>query len=290
MTNKIKFVSDSSCDFTRDEINEYNIDIVPFSCTFDDINYLRENIDITQDEFYKKLEDPSVFAKTSLPSTNLYFEAFEKAIKNGEDVLCFCLSSGLSGSYQSAINAKNMILEDYENANVVVIDTQQASFTQGYLIKFAFELVKKGKTLKETEEIVLKNRENITLFLSVNSLKYLVKGGRISKSAGLAGDLLNVFPIIQINNGVLDNINKVRGQKKQISTLANYATDFVKAKGFEPNQSELTVYHCVEDVTLLKDKVIAEGFNVSEIKKIGVTITAHTGPSVIGVCIACLKE
>ncbi len=290
MAQNIKLISDSSCDFKTEEINKYNIEIIPFSCTFDDVTYLRENIDISQEEFYKKLEDPNVFAKTSLPSTNLYFEAFEKAVKNGDSVLCLCLSSALSGSYQSAINAKNMILEDYADAKVVVIDTLQASFTQGLLIEFAYELIQKGKSLEETEQIILKNRDNINLFLSVNSLKYLVKGGRISKAAGLAGDLLNVFPIIQMKKGALDNINKVRGQKKQVTSLVSYAVDFAKEKNYNIGDARVVVYHCVEDVTAIKEKAEAEGFNVSKIGTIGVTITAHTGPSIVGICVACFEE
>ncbi len=228
--NKIKLVSDSSCDLTKEEINELNLDIVPFSVSFDDTNYFRENIDITLDEFYEKLSTPDVFAKTSLPSVNLYLDVFEKAVKDGLDVLCLTLSSKLSGSYQSAVNAKNILLEDYPDAKIEIIDSMQASIAQGALVLFAHKLIKSGKTLLETTEILSKNRENVSFYLTVNTLKYLQKGGRIGKTQALAGELLNVHPIISIQDGELIPATKVRGQKKAASTLIKLANEFVKSK------------------------------------------------------------
>ncbi len=288
--NNIKLISDSSCDFTAQEIEKYDLQIIPFSCTFDDITYLRENIDITKEEFYDKLKDPNVFAKTSLPSVNSYLEAFEAAVKDGKGIICFTISSKFSGSYQSAVNAKNILLEDYPDAKVEVIDTMNVTVAQGSLIKFAHKLIQDGKTLSETTEIVLKNRERVCLVLTTSTLKYLVKGGRIGKMQGFAGELLNISPIIVMADGELNNVTKVRGQKKAHATLIDYAKDFAKKFNYDIQKSDTYVFRCVEDIEPLKQKALDEGFTDITTGFVGVTITAHIGTSVYALCVTCFEE
>lgn len=288
--NKIKLVSDSSCDFTEEDIKALNIEIVPFSVSFDDVTYLRENIDITLEEFYEKLKDPNVFAKTSLPSVNLYIEAFTNAIKEGSEILCFTLSSKLSGSYQSAVNAKEIVLEDYPDAIINIIDSQQAAIAQGMLIKLAYNLLNKGKTITETYDIVMKNRQNITIFLTVSTLKYLQKGGRLGKVQAIAGELLNVVPIIQLKDGELISATKVRGHKKAINSISTHCQKFIEANNIDKQDCDVFVYKCVEDIEPLKQKLVEDGF--SDIKEtfIGITIAAHTGISITGACISHFVE
>ncbi len=288
--NNIKLISDSSCDFTADEIKNLDITIIPFSCTFDDNTYLRENIDITKEEIYEKFNDPSVFAKTSLPSVNTFFEAFEEAVKEGKEVLCFNISSGFSGSYQSAVTAKNMLLEDYPNARIEIIDTKLFSVGQGALIHFAHSLLQKGKSLTETAEIVLKNRARVSMVLTASTLKYLIRGGRIGKMQGLAGELLNIAPIIAMKDGELHNVDKVRGQKKAISSMADYSTNFAKSNNFELENCKAYIFRCTEDVEPLKAKIVESGYNTPEVRQLGVTITVHIGTTVTGICTTCFEE
>lgn len=286
----IKLISDSSCDFTKEDIALHNVDIVPFSVSFDDVNYLKEDIDIDKYDFYKRLEEPDVFAKTSLPSVNLYLETFEKNIKNGNDILCLTISSKLSGSYQSAINAKNILLEDYPNAKIEVIDTLQATFAQGLLVEFADSLIKKNKSLEDIVDIVLKNRSNVNIYLSVSSLKHLQKGGRISKASGLAGDILNVNPIIRLFDGELIPISKVRGQKKAFSCVAKLCEEFLEEKKDNAGNASYYILTCIEDISPLAKKFEYSEFTPIQYRNIGVTISAHTGITVFGGLIAKFSE
>ncbi len=288
--NNIKLISDSSCDFTPEEVIKYDIQVIPFSCTFDDNTYLRENVDITIEEFYQKLSDPNVFAKTSLPSVSSFYEAFEEAAKAGKEILCFTITSKFSGSYQAAVTAKNMLLEDYPDTKIEVVDSMQVSVGQGALIAFAHRLIQKGKSLSEVTEIVLKNRERICIVLTCSTLKYLIKGGRIGKMQGFAGELLNILPIIAFFDGELHNVNKVRGIKKANTTIVDYALDFAKKLNYDIQNCEAIVYKCVDDIEHLKSKMLEQGFNDLDERLIGITIAAHIGTSITGVCITCLEE
>ncbi len=286
----IKLISDSSCDFTKEEVSLYNIDIVPFSVSFDDTNYLQENIEITYEEFYKKLEDPTVFAKTSLPAVNLYLEAFERAYKQGMEILCFTISGKFSGSYQSAENAKRIMEEDYPDCKIQIVDTQQVSCAQGLLIKFGDKLIKDGKTLEETAEIVRKNTQNVLINLTVSTLKYLEKGGRIGKASAVAGDLLQLSPILALVDGELITVSKVRGSKKAISTLVSKTIDFATERNVNIKDCTVGLLTCTTDVNPVIEKLAGEGAENIAKTQIGVTIAAHTGISIYGVCIAKFEE
>ncbi len=288
--SKIKLISDSSCDFTKEEVSLYNVDIIPFSVSFDDVHYLQENIHITYEEFYKKLEDPNVFAKTSLPAVNLYLEAFERAYKDGCEILCFTISSKFSGSYQSAVNAQRIMKEDYPDCKIEIIDTLQVSIAQGNLIKFADKLIKDGKSLEETAQIVRKNTQNVIVYLTVGTLKYLQKGGRIGKVSALTGDILQLAPVLALIDGELISISKVRGSKKAINYLASKVTDFATEKNVNVTDCSVGVFTCTTDVEPLIAKLNSDGIENITKTQIGVTITAHTGITIHGVCVAKFEE
>ncbi len=287
---KIKLISDSSCDLNAIETQAHNIEIVPFSVSFDDVIYLKENVDITIEEFYKKLEDDSAFAKTSLPSVNLYLEAFESAVKEDLDVICVTISSKFSGSYQSAINAKNIILEDYPDAKIEIIDSLLAAYAQGEFVLFANKLIDKGLSLEEIVPILLENRKNSVFYLTVSTLKYLQKGGRIGKAQALAGELLNVVPVIAMTNGELVSMTKVRGMKKASSTLNKLALEFVNNNNYDINECSSYVLSCNADVSNLTKKLEEDGFTNVISRQVGVTITAHTGTSINAIGISRFTE
>lgn len=282
----IKLISDSSCDFTNEDIALNDVNVVPFSVSFDDKNYLKENIDIDKYQFYEKLSDPNLFPKTSLPSVDLYLKTFQKHIENGHAILCLTLSSKLSGSYQAAINAKNIILDDNPDAQIEVIDTLQATFAQGLLVKFAHELIEEGKSLNEVAEIINKNRKNITIYLSLSSLKHLQKGGRISKVSALAGDILNVNPIIRLVDGELIPISKVRGKKKAFNSIAKLCNQFLEEQSSNNCDSVYYILTCLEDVSILTTKFEELGLSPINYRNVGVTISAHTGVTVFGGLVA----
>lgn len=285
---KIKLISDGSCDLTEDEVKELDVSIAPFTVTFDGVTYLKAGVDISIDEFYVKLKDESLHAKTSLPSVNEYVELFEEAIKNDCDILCLTISSGLSGSAGSARTARDIVLGDHKDAKIAIIDTLCATAGQGHFVKFARELIDDGLSLEEIEQICLKNVYNCAGYITVSSLKYLHKGGRVSTSSAIVGDILNVHPIIEFKDGVLKPVAKTRGRKKALQTTLDYMCKFIDGK----KVSYITVLDVCseEDADVLFSKIKEAGYDDVNIRKFGVTISAHTGSTVVGVIASCFER
>ena len=117
--------SDSSCDLPENLLQEHQIKLIPFYVSFDQENYYKENVDITKEEFYRTLTSKKVYAKTSLPSVQDYISMFTPSLKEGNDILCLCLTQKFSGSYQSALNAKHILEEQYPDVNISIIDSIQ---------------------------------------------------------------------------------------------------------------------------------------------------------------------
>jgi len=129
--NDYQIFSDSSCDVPVELLEKHNISLIPFYITFDQEKFYKENIEISNSEFYEVLSKEKVFPKTSLPSVADYMSAFKQALKEGKNVLCLCLTAKFSGSYQSAINAKNILEEKYPDSKIHIVDSIQATAGQG---------------------------------------------------------------------------------------------------------------------------------------------------------------
>ncbi|WP_317366951.1 DegV family protein [uncultured Tyzzerella sp.] len=277
-------LSDSSCDLPENLKNEYNIDIVPFYVSFDKENYLRENIDININDFYEKITKEKIIPKTSLPSMEDYCNHFRKHLDNGLDILCFTLTSDFSGSYQSAVNAANIMLEDYPDRKILVIDSRKATVAQGLLVVEAAKMQRAGFSLEETYEKmeILKN-EGIIIF-TIDTLEYLQKGGRIGKASALAGNLLNIKPILLLDEGVLQPHSKVRGRKKSLSEILKIFNEYIKE---DINNYQIAIAHAYcEDEAIELEKLLKEKYDISlsyPIFDIGITIGAHTGATAIGI-------
>ena len=138
---KFQIVSDSSCDLPKERAQELGVDIVPFYVSFEEENYMKEGVDISVEDFYQMMADRAgTFPKTSMPSVQDYVDVFEKYVKDGVPVLCICLNAAFSGSIQSAMNAKNQILEDYPEAQIEVVDSEEVTALQGMFVEEACRL------------------------------------------------------------------------------------------------------------------------------------------------------
>lgn len=215
----IKIISDSACDLKKAYTEQNNIGIVPFNIIINEDTSLKDKIDIQSEELLEMMKNDShFFAKTSQPSPDDYKIEFEKAAKQGCDIICFTITSELSGSYQSAEIAKKIIQEEYD-VDIRIVDSLSASLGQGILIKKAVEMVQQNKSLDEIEDYVNKIKLTGKIFLLVDTLKYLEKGGRISKSKRLIGSALSLKPILKLENGKLDIVDKVIGKKRAIKNM-----------------------------------------------------------------------
>ena len=280
--------SDSSCDTPAELLEKYGITLVPFYVSFDQENYYKENIDVTNKEFYNRLTTERVFPKTSLPSVQDYINKFQAALKAKQDVLCICLTQKFSGSYQSAVNARNILTEQYPDSNIIIVDSIQATAGQGLVLLQAAYMKEAGYTIEENAKKLEEIKQTARIMFTVDTLEYLAKGGRIGKVASLAGTMLNLKPMIQLKDAELIPYSNVRGRKKALDKILFMVEEYFK----ENNESFKDYDFCLansskmEEYQLIKSKVeelIGKEILYSEFK-IGVTIGTNTGPGALGVC------
>ena len=283
--HNFKIISDSACDLPKEIKEKYDIQLAPFSVTFDTVHYAKENIDITPHEFYIQIMNNSQYPKTSLPSIQDYMDIAEEILKQGQDILCFSLSSKFSGSYQSAQNARNILLEAYPERQMIVIDSIQATGGQGLVVYEAARMRDAGLSIQETKEKIEMLKQTAKINFTLDSLDYLQKGGRIGKADALAGTILNIKPIIVVENGELIPYAKVRGLKKALRTIVDKTTAEI-GENKEQYQICLIKASRDDDISFVKEILESEyGFTIMEpMFDIGVTICAHTGHTPFGIC------
>lgn len=279
--------SDSSCDIPIELVNQYNIRIIPFYVTFDQENYFKEHEEIGNEVFYEKLA-AHVFPKTSLPSVQDYMNAFQEAIEAGKDVLCFCLTAKFSGSYQSAINAKTMLEEEYPDAKIVVVNSIQATAGQGIVVLQAVYMKEAGYSIEQVVEKIEEIKSTARIMFTVDSLEYLQKGGRIGKVTSLAGTMLNLKPMIVLKEAELMPYSNVRGRKKALDkTLAMVEEYFTENnESYDDYDFAMANATTLEETKMVQEKVEALIGRKLEypIFQIGVTIGTYTGPGALGIC------
>ena len=284
-------VSDSSCDLPESYVQTEQVEIVSFYLSFDGEEYYREGKEISIPEFYKRMaENPDCFPKTSMPSIQDYVGAFLSFVKKGLPVLCICLSRKLSGSLQAAVNAKQVVEEQFQGARIEVVDSCLATALQGMLVKNAVEMTNAGKTLDEAAEALRSLRQSGHIFFTTDDLKYLEHGGRIGKVASVAGSVLKIKPLIQFYDGELGSAELCRGRKKSLQKIIDKMESYIQDLKIEPED-----YFLVTGVGLwvpeydefkmrLRERLGTSGFRVREWEdiQIGATIGVHTGPYPLG--------
>ncbi|KRN93423.1 DegV family protein [Pediococcus stilesii] len=204
---QIKIVTDSSCGVTEEEIKKYNISIVPLSVMIDDTVYV-EGETISNDQFIKKMATSKSLPKTSQPPLGKFVEVFDKLGEDGSQVISFNMLEAISGTVHTAEQAAKLSKSD-----VTVVDSQFTDRALAFQVleaaKMALNGASKAEILARAEHI----RDHTTLYLSVVNLENLVKGGRLSKISGMLGGLLNIKLLLQVKDGKLNVVNKVRGMK-----------------------------------------------------------------------------
>lgn len=284
-------VSDSSCDLPESYVQTEQVEIVSFYLSFDGEEYYREGKEISIPEFYQRMaENPDCFPKTSMPSIQDYVDAFLSFVKKGLPVLCICLSRKLSESLQAAVNAKQVVEEQFQGARIEVVDSCLATALQGMLVKNAVEMRNAGKTLDEAAEALRSLRQSGHIFFTTDDLKYLEHGGRIGKAASVAGSVLKIKPLIQFYDGELGSAELCRGRKKSLQKIIDKMESYIQDLKIEPED-----YFLVTGVGLwvpeydefkmrLRERLGTSGFHVREWEdiQIGATIGVHTGPYPLG--------
>lgn len=288
---KFQIVSDSSCDLPSELVRQWGIEIVSFYVSFDEKTYRREGKEITPEEFYQAMVDrPGCFPKTSMPTLYDYGAAFCGPVKQGLPVLCLCLNSAFSGSYQTACNAKELIREEFPGSQLYVMDSQLATVLQGLLVREAVALRDMDLSLEEAVERLEAIRDSGRIFFTTGDLAYLSHGGRIGKAAAATGTVLQLKPMIEYRSCELHSAGVARGRKRSLQRCLELFRDYV-----ERERVNLKEYHVVTGFGY--DRQEYDAFNaqvaqtMSQMGKsweklgdfhIGVTIGVHTGPYPIG--------
>lgn len=284
---KFQLISDSSCDTPRELLEKYQIHTIPFYVSFDETIYEKEIEEISLEKFYSRLTTEKVFPKTSLPSVQDYIDTFTPYLKQGLDILCLNLSKKFSGSYQSARTAKDILLEDFPNANIYILDSYQATAGQGLTLMQAAKMMEAGLTLEETVIQLEQLRLTSRIMFTVGTLEYLQKGGRVGKAASLAGTILNLKPMIVLENGELFPKGTVRGRKKSLERVISMTREYFESIGekFDHYDFCLATGTCAEETQQLQRMLeeLIERKIEYPLFPIGVTIGTHTGPDALGV-------
>lgn len=272
----IKIIVDSTSDIPADLIEKYGIEVVPLTVNFEDKCYL-DKIEITSQEFFNKLAESEKLPTTSQASPGAFVEVFEKALEEGHEILGIFISTKFSGTCESARMAKDMVGSD----KIHIIDSQTACLGACLLILEAVKLVNKGLDIKEIVKKIEEIKPKVSIYAGVDTLKYLEKGGRLSKGAATVGTLLNIKPILRVKNSSIESIDKVRGKNKVLKWLE----DFIDSNVNIENRT-VAIYHSVnEELAISLKNTLEEKYNEKEIfiGEIGSVIGTHVGPNAIAI-------
>ena len=288
-----QIMSDSSCDLDMDLREKYNIQVVPFYISFDEENYYKEREEIDIREVYQRMVDePKNYPKTSLPSVQNYIDAFTPHVEAGRAIICMCITTTLSGSYNSACNAMEIICEEHPDAKITVINSLGATVSQGIALIEGARMQQEGKSYEEVVSYLDgKSKSTSRIFFTVGNTDYLKHGGRIGKVAGGASSVLSLKPLITLKDGEINASSVARSRKKSIAMTLDLVRNYFKETGDEPKDYIYAVgfgYDKEEAVEFKKEfeDMMANEFGAVDeclLFQIGATICVHTGPYAIGV-------
>lgn len=268
-----KIMVDSSCDCQEEKLHDY---FLPIAVTLDEKDYL-DGVNLDRDLFYTLLTSTQDFPKTAQPSPQSFIDIFEAVKKTGEELVYLCLSSALSGTYQTACMAKEMV--DYDG--IYIVDTKSATHCLHMMVAYARKLATNGCTGAEIAEKCQNFRNRIHVFAGLDTLEYLRRGGRIGPAAALIGDIANIKPILTItDDGRVDSIAKSIGLGRAIQTIVTKVSSFEIDPDF-PIWSMTTVG--LENSDKLEEALAKKGIAVTQRQQVGPTVGAHLGSGLYGV-------
>ncbi|WDV44760.1 DegV family protein [Clostridiaceae bacterium M8S5] len=268
---KIKIITDSSAYIKEDIVRARGIDVMKLNYEMDGVHY-KEGFPGSFNDFFDKLRNSDSFPKTSQPSAGDFMEMFKKALDEDQEVVAILLSSGVSGTYNSAVLAVQMLQTD----KITVIDSLCTAAHLKNMVLLACNLSESGRSRAEIEEEVLMYRDRIGINFTVGTLEYLQKGGRLSITKAKIGNILNLKPVLKMNEGRLELDKTVRGKKRALNYMIDTIPHDVKKVSIMHvmNEGEVTKY-----AELVKEKFP----NVEiEIEELGPIVGAHIGPNSFG--------
>ena len=275
-----KIIMDSTSDLPRDIIEEYDIDILPLRVYVDNKEYL-DKVTISVDQVYELMKK-GISPITSLPSPGEIYNLFGKYASRGENFIYYAFSSELSATYQTSKIIIEELKNYYPNVKMEVVDTKAGSFASGLIALQGAKLAEAGASFEEIVSISQENAENIEHVFTIDDLNWLLKGGRINKSGAIIGSALNIKPILDVQKGKMVVIEKIRGRKRALNTVADIVQERIKEF---PNQI-IGITHADDiNAALTVKEMLSEKLGHANIftEKIGSVLGSHLGIGGVGV-------
>ena len=279
----VQIITDSTSDLTAEELRELGVHVIHMRVIFEDGVYT-DGVDITKEEFYAKQAEAKVLPKTTQVNPGEFCDAFQPLLDTGDEVVAILLSSKLSGSFQSAVIAKDMV-EGAERLHLVA--SLNVTLGEGLLVREAVRLRDAGKSGAEIAAAIEALRSRVRFVAFVGTLKYLEMGGRISASTAALGTMLNISPVVAVVDGEVKSVGKVRGSQK----IMVYTLDFAKEYPVDTRHCVVSGHsRCQETREADRDKVTAAlGIRDWAWDELGAVIGTHAGPGCYGLAYIGLK-
>lgn len=293
---KYQIITDGSCDLSPELAKEKNLLVVPFYVSFDNKNYYKEIEEIGIRDFYGQMvQNPKVFPKSSMPSVQDYADLFLPLAKEGIPVICICITTKFSGSMQSALTARDMVLETFPGAKITVIDSTVNTVLQGLYVLEAAKMQAAGMDYDAVVNRLEAIKSTGRILFTVGNMEYLKHGGRIGKLTGIAGSILGIKPLITLKEGEIFPSGITRSRRKSMEKVIDLLLDYLAetgknihsyslAIGFGYDRAEAEEFQALALSTInsrLKDTAPLTPKELP-IYQIGATISVHTGPYPLG--------
>ena len=272
----VQIITDSTCDLTLEEARNLNVHMIHMRVVFEDAVYT-DGVDIDKAQFYEKQAESKTLPKTTQVNPQEYCDAFQPLLDTGDEVVAVIMSSKLSGTYQSACIAKELV-DGGERLHIV--DSLNVTIGEGLLVREAVRLRDAGKSAAEIAAELEQLRHRVRFVAFIGTMKYLKMGGRISSTTAVVGTMLNISPVVAIVDGEVKSVGQVRGKQKILS----YTLDFVKEYPVDTRHGVMFGHsRCLETMEPYRDKVVqALGIQDYEWDELGAVIGVHSGPGCYG--------
>jgi DegV family protein len=275
-----KIVTDSTCELTADLIKQLDIHILPVIVTLGDKQFL-DNVDITSKQVFEDMKKGEIYKTSQIP-LNTYIDVFSHYAKENIPVINVVMSSGISSSYETSVIAVNMVKEEYKDAIIYTVDSKCCSVEMGIAVKYMAMAAQNGKSYEEILKVLEFCKTNTGVLFTVSDLKYLSRGGRLSKTSAFIGNMLNIKPILSVTeDGRLEVIDKVRSSKKVFQYIVDKVRSDIPKEELEKAEMIISYADNEEIAIGMKQEIVnsvgMERDKVS-LQDIGPCIGVHTGP------------
>jgi DegV family protein with EDD domain len=276
----IKIVTDSTAYLPEAIIREHDIRVVPLCVHFGE-EALKEGVELSHEEFYARLKEAPELPTTSQPSAGEFHQVFKGLVGAGHEIVTLTISSKLSGTWNSAMAAKEMLPE----ASISVVDTFSTAVGLHLMVNAAIEAAAAGATREEIVERIEEIKKTSQLWFVVDTLEYLAKGGRIGNARAFMGTLLKVKPILTLQDGAIEPCEQVRSKPKALARMMEIAQEYVGNKGPQAKVAVLNALVPEEAEALGQELVEQMGCAPPLVGDLGPVIGTHTGPGVVGIAL-----